>query len=201
MIDHHPRASGDPSEQEELGSCFRGNDELAKPVFGEGCRAELFSEEHRDALRAACAEDLEIWPIYANNFGPNGFDASIDRYTSNPANCTFVLFDGDELAGMSSFLGIDPVRQVLEIGGTYYRPHLRGTGFNRRVKDMMLARAFDCGIRRVEFRVDIRNRRSQAAMKKLGAVREGVLRADRITWTGHIRDTALFAILKGEWPV
>src|SRR5205823_2448247 len=83
-------------------------------------------------------------------------------------------------------LGIDESRQTLEIGGTYYRPHLRGTGFNRRVKDMMLARAFDCGIRRVEFRVDRRNARSQAAMKKLGAVREGVLRADRITWTGHV---------------
>ena len=65
----------------------------------------------------------------------------------------------------------------------------------------MLARAFDCGIRRVEFRVDRRNGRSQAAMKKLGAVREGVLRADRITWTGHVRDTVLFAILKDEWPV
>ena len=83
-----------------------------------------------------------------------GFDASIDFYTSNPRNRTFVLFEGDELAGMSSFLGIDETRQVLEIGGTYYRPHLRGTGFNRRVKDMMLKRAFDCGIRRIEFRID-----------------------------------------------
>ena len=46
-----------------------------------------------------------------------------------------------------------------------------------------------------------RNARSQAAMKKLGAVREGVLRADRITWTGHVRDTVLFAILKDEWPI
>ena len=92
-------------------------------------------------------------------------------------------------------------RQVLEIGGAYNRPHLRGTGFNRRVKGMRLARAFASGIRRVEFRVDLRNQRSQAAMKKLGAVREGVLRADRITWTGHVRDTVLFAILKDEWPV
>ena len=49
------------------------------------------------------------------------------------------------------------------------------------------------------FRVDRRNGRSQAAMKKLGAVREGVLRADRITWTGHVRDTVLFAILKDEY--
>jgi RimJ/RimL family protein N-acetyltransferase len=167
---------------------------------GDGCRAELFSEKFRDALKNACAEDPEIWQIYANNFGPGGFDDSIDRYTSNPNNRTFVLFEGDDLAGMSSYLGIDPNRQVLEIGGTYYRPKFRGTGFNRRAKEMMLRRAFDCGIRRVEFRVDIRNQRSQAAMKKLGAVREGVLRADRITWTGHVRDTVLFAILKEEWP-
>jgi RimJ/RimL family protein N-acetyltransferase len=168
-------------------------------MTGERCSAEPFSERYRERLKAACAQDGEIWEIYANNFGPQGFDESIERYTSNPHNRTFVLFDGDELAGMSSYLGIDDSRQTLEIGGTYYRPHLRGTGFNRRVKDMMLKRAFDCGIRRVEFRVDRRNARSQAAMKKLGAVREGVLRADRITWTGHVRDTVLFAILKDEY--
>ena len=169
-------------------------------MTGDGCSAELFAEHHRDALRAACAEDPEIWAIYANNFGPEGFDASIQHYVSNPKNRTFVLFDGDQLAGMSSFIGIDEARQVLEIGGTYYRPHLRGTGLNRRIKDMMLERAFGCGIRRVEFRVDARNARSQAAMAKLGATREGVLRADRITWTGHVRDTVLFSILRDEWP-
>ena len=173
---------------------------LAEPMTGDGCRAELYSDEHHDALKAACAEDRDIWQIYANNFGPDGFDQSIEFYTSSPRNCIFVLFDGDELAGMSSFLGIDDGRQVLEIGGTYYRPHLRGTGLNQRIKNMMIGRAFECGIRRVEFRVDLRNGRSQAAMKKLGAVREGVLRADRITWTGHVRDTVLFAILKDEWP-
>ena len=172
---------------------------LDAPMTGEACCAELFTEARREALKAACAEDGDIWQLYANNFGPDGFDASIDLYVDNPRNRTFVLFDGDELAGMSSFLGIDQGRGVLEIGGTYYRPHLRGTGFNRRVKAMMLERAFSSGFRRVEFRVDKRNGRSQAAMKKLGAVREGVMRADRITWTGHVRDTVLFAILKDEW--
>ena len=176
-------------------------DGLDAPMTGDGCRAELVTDKHLEALKAACAEDREIWAIYANNFGPDGFDESIALYRSSQRNRTFVLFEGDELAGMSSFLGIDEGRQCLEIGGTYYRPHLRGSGFNRRVKDMMLKRAFDSGIRRVEFRVDRRNERSQAAMKKLGAVREGVLRADRMTWTGHVRDTVLFAILKEEWPV
>ena len=44
-------------------------------MTGDGCRAELYSDEHHDALKAACAEDREIWQIYANNFGPDGFDA------------------------------------------------------------------------------------------------------------------------------
>ena len=175
-------------------------DGLAAPMTGDGCRAELFAEKHRDALRAACAEDDAVWDIYSINFGPPDFDTTIDAFSGSPINRTFVVFDGDEFAGMSSFISIDESRQCLEVGGTYYRPHLRGSGFNRRVKDMMLARAFECGFRRVEFRVDRRNARSQAAMKKLGAVREGVLRADRITWTGHLRDTVLFAILKDEWP-
>lgn len=174
---------------------------LAPPMTGEGCSAELFEERHRSALKAACAEDKDIWAIYSLNFGPDDFDRTIDDFAGRPTTRTFVLFDGNELAGMSSFLGIDESRQTLEIGATYYRPQLRGSGFNRRVKDMMLARAFDCGFRRVEFRVDARNQRSQKAMKKIGAVREGVLRADRITWNGHVRDTVLFAILSDEWPV
>ena len=60
-----------------------------EPMTGDGCRAELFSEKYRDALKAACAEDREIWDIYANNFGPDGFDASIDSYIQNPRNRTF----------------------------------------------------------------------------------------------------------------
>ena len=170
-------------------------------MIGDGCRAQPFDEKYRDVLRDACAEDREIWSIYSMNFGPEEFDQTIEALVSRPNTLVFVLFEGDELAGMSSYLGIDEGRKALEIGGTYYRPKFRGTGFNRRVKDMMLQRAFDSGIRRVEFRVDIRNARSQAAMKKLGAVREGVLRADRVTWTGHVRDTVLFAILKDEYPV
>lgn len=168
---------------------------------GEGCRAEPFAPSHRDALRCACAEDIGIWEMYGVSYAPDRFDETIDASSASPRNQVFVLFDGDELAGMSSFIGIDEARQTVEIGGTYYRPRFRGTGFNRRVKEMMLAHAFGCGFRRVEFRIDIRNARSQAAMKKLGAVREGVLRADRITWTGHVRDTVLFAILADEWPV
>ena len=100
---------------------------------------------------------------------------------------------------MSCFIGVDSQRGALEIGSTYYVPDMRGTGLNRIVKDLMIGRAIDCGFRRIEFKVDSRNARSQAAMAKLGAIREGVIRADRITWTGHVRDTVLFSILASEW--
>ena len=173
---------------------------LAAPMTGDGCRAEPMAEAHRAALKVACAEDPGIWAIYAIGFGPDEFDASFDKIMVLPW-VRFVLFDGDELVGMSCYLNIDASRQTLEIGSTFYRPSHCGSGFNARAKAMMLERAFDSGFRRVEFRVDKRNLRSQAAMTKLGAVREGVMRADRITWTGHVRDTVLFAILKDEWPV
>jgi RimJ/RimL family protein N-acetyltransferase len=173
---------------------------LAEPMAGENCRAEALSEAHRDLLREACAEDPDIWEIYYVSYAPEHFDASFDALLKRPW-VPFALYDGDGFVGMSCYLNIDESRQTLEIGSTYYRPSRRGTGFNRRCKEMMLRHAFERGYRRVEFRVDSRNARSQAAMKKLGAVREGVMRADRITWNGHVRDTVLFAILKDEWPV
>ena len=65
---------------------------------------------------------------------------------------------------------------------------------------LMLQFAFHNGVRRVELLTDLRNSRSQAAIAKLGAVREGVLRRDRITWTGHVRDSVLFSITDIDWP-
>ncbi len=172
---------------------------LGERMAGGDARLEPLAETHRVALKAACAEDREIWTIYSTSYGPDHFDANFDLMLAKSDWRSFALFSGGRLAGMSSYMGIDEERGVLEIGSTYYVPAMRGTGFNERIKDLMLARAFGCGFRRVEFRVDARNGRSQAALAKIGAVREGVLRADRITWTGHVRDTVLFSILASEW--
>ncbi len=174
---------------------------LTAPMAGDGCRADPLTEAHRDLLRAACAENPDLWHIYYVSYAPEHFDANFDALLGREGWLPFALFDGDAFVGMSCFLNIDDSRQTLEIGSTFYRPSFRATGFNARCKDMMLRHAFDRGYRRVEFRVDSRNARSQAAMKKLGAVREGVIRADRITWNGHVRDTVLFAILRDEWPL
>lgn len=172
---------------------------LGDPMADGDVRLAPLAEAHRAALKAACAQDLDIWPIYSTSYDPDHFDANFDAMRGKADWRSFALFKGDALVGMSSFMGVDMERMALEIGSTFYVPAMRGTGYNARVKDLMLTRAFACGFRRVEFRVDARNARSQAALAKIGAVREGVLRADRITWTGHVRDTVLFSILASEW--
>ncbi len=172
---------------------------LADAMQDGDLRLEPLAEEHREPLRAACAEDGEIWKIYATSYDPEHFDASFDLLLSRPNWAAFAIFLAERLVGMSCFISIEPDRGVLEIGNTYYVPEARGTGMNRRVKNLMVGRAVACGFRRIEFRVDSRNARSQAAMAKIGGVREGVIRAERITWTGHVRDTVLFSILADEW--
>jgi RimJ/RimL family protein N-acetyltransferase len=172
---------------------------LGAAMAGGDVRLEPLAETHREALKAACAEDAEIWPIYAISYDPDHFDASFGALLARPNGRGFAIFSGEHLCGMSCYIGIDTDRGVLEIGNTYYVPALRGSGLNRTVKDLMIRRAIDRGFRRIEFRVDSRNKRSQAAMAKLGALREGVIRAERITWTGHVRDTVLFSILADEW--
>lgn len=173
--------------------------DLGDPMARGEVRLEPMAEAHRAALKAACAEDLEVWPIYATSWDPEHFDETFDLVMSLKRWRRFAIFSGGELVGMSCYINVDPQRGALEIGNTYYAPAMRGTGFNRTVKDLMISRAIDCGFRRIEFKVDLRNLRSQAAMAKLGAVREGVIRADRVTWTGHVRDTVLFSILANEW--
>jgi RimJ/RimL family protein N-acetyltransferase len=88
----------------------------------------------------------------------------------------------------------------VEIGVTFLRPDVRASFVNPEAKMLMPGHAFDSGAGRVQFTVDVRNTRSQAAVAKLGAVREGVLRQDTRTWSGHIRDTVVFSILDSEWP-
>jgi len=174
-------------------------DPLGAPLGTDDILLEPLAEHHRANLKAACAKDPAIWPIYSVSYDPDHFDAQFDALLARPATYPFAILQAGRLVGMTAFLRHSPELQTVEIGNTYIIPFLRGTGFNARVKRLLLDRAFGCGIRRVEFRVDDRNERSKAAVRKLGATQDGLIRAERITWTGHVRDTALFSILASEW--
>jgi N-acetyltransferase len=104
------------------------------------------------------------------------------------------------MVGTTSFLNIKADRQLVEIGGTILLPDVRSGPVNPESKLLMLEHAFSSRARRVEFLTDLRNVRSQAALTKLGAVREGVLRRERITWTGHIRDSVMYSVTDMDWP-
>lgn len=160
---------------------------------------EKLDEAHREALRAVCAADADIWTIYSSSFDPGHFDKSFDALAGTGGRMAYAIFDGHRLVGMTAWLRPDWTAQTVEIGNSYIHPDLRGSGFNGRLKRLMIDHAFAVGIRRIEFRIDERNARSQAAVAKLGCTKEATLRSERITWTGHVRDTALWSILADEW--
>jgi len=157
------------------------------------------AEAHREGLRDACGEDEAIWEIYPVSYASDRFDAAFDALLGNAARLPFAILLDGAVAGMTAYINADGARGVIEIGNSYIVPRLRGTGLNGRVKRLMIDHAFAEGFRRIEFRVDQRNARSQAAVARLGAVREGVLRQERVTWTGHVRDTVLFGLLRDDW--
>lgn len=157
------------------------------------------AEAHREALRLVCAADADVWTIYSSSFYDSHFDASFAALIGGESRMPYAIFDGDRLVGMTAWLRPDWTAQTVEIGNSYIHPDARGTGFNRRFKRLMIDHAFAVGIRRIEFRIDERNKRSQAAVAKLGCTKEGVLRSERITWTGYLRDTGLWSLLASEW--
>lgn len=163
-------------------------------------RLEPLADRHIEPLRAACARDPDIWEIYPISMLGDHFDRAMEDFHATPHWVRFAVLHCNAVVGMTNFINPDPRNHVVEIGGTYIQPSARSTaGVNTAMKRLMIAHAFACGFERIEFRVDARNLRSQAAVRKLGAVHEGTLRRNRITWTGYVRDTCLFGLLKDEW--
>ena len=128
------------------------------------------------------------------------FDKAIRAFHDTTSWVRFAVINSetDTVVGMTNYINPDE-HGVVEIGGTYITPSVRGSGFNDVMKKLLIDHAFENGFRKVEFRVDTRNKRSMAAVLKLGAKQEGILRKNRITWTGYVRDTAVFGLLKEEW--
>jgi RimJ/RimL family protein N-acetyltransferase len=90
---------------------------------------------------------------------------------------------------------------VAEIGSTWYAPSVQGTGINLDCKRLLFAYAFEVwGVIRVTLKSDARNRRSIAAMEKVGVVFEGIRRAHVPAIDGTVRDSAYFSLLREEWP-
>lgn len=103
--------------------------------------------------------------------------------------------------GITSWLDPNETSKSVEVGMTCYAPEVQGTVVNPSAKRLLMGEAFEVwGARRVQYQVDNRNERSKAAVLKLGAKLEGVLRNHKTVSDGFVRDTAFFSIIDREWP-
>lgn len=165
---------------------------------------EPFKPELKDEIRTAVDCDPSAWSILLVNPMGTGFEEYWAANCGAPSTQRLPyairrLSDG-QVVGASTYFTARTNHGGVEIGATFLRPDVRASFVNPEAKMLMLEHAFNSGAVRVQFTVDARNERSQAAVVKLGAVKEGILRQDTRTWTGHIRDTVVFSILVSEWP-
>lgn len=157
--------------------------------------------DHRADMENLLKSDPDNWLLQTvSALGPH-FDNYWRMMTNAARRITLVALDpaSARMVGTSSFFDVAPEHKTLEIGYTWFRPECRGTFITAETKLLMLGQAFGSGALRVQFSVSAANTRSQAALLKLGASREGVLRRHKITWTGENRDTVLFSIVAEEW--
>jgi RimJ/RimL family protein N-acetyltransferase len=174
------------------------------PLEGRFVRLEPLHAALREELRAALDCDPETWSLMPVTAQGAAFEGWWQSALAAPAGVSLPyavrrLGDG-RIAGTTAYLTAMLAEDAVEIGSTFLHPAARGGAVNPEMKLLLLEHAFAAGAVRVQFKVDTRNRRSQAAVARLGAVREGVLRQDRRTWTGYLRDTVYFSILDREWP-
>lgn len=103
--------------------------------------------------------------------------------------------------GCTRYLDIQVAHRALEVGGTWYAVEHQRTVVNTECKLLVLSHAFEeLGANRVQFKTDVRNGRSQRALERIGAVREGTLREHLIMPDGHARSSVYYSILAREWP-
>lgn len=127
--------------------------------------------------------------------------ATDDRRTGRRYSLAVCIKPGRTIVGSSSFGNLSLGDGRLELGWTWLTAAHQGTGVNSRVKYLMLRYCFEqLKAHRVEFKTDAANLRSCAALKKIGARPEGILRAHTLMHDGRYRDTAYFSILAAEWP-
>lgn len=113
-----------------------------------------------------------------------------------------IHLESGRVAGATRYLNIMPNDRWLEVGGTWYGPEFQRTIVNTECKYLLLGHAFEkLGCVRVQIKTDSRNERSQKAIERIGAVKEGVLRNHMILPDGYVRDSVFYSILDSEWPL
>lgn len=175
-------------------------------LAGRTVRVEPLERRHAADLLQAAA-DPGIW-LYLPAPQPKtlsdmeAFIAAAERHAGDgEIPFAIIALAGGRAIGSTRYLEIRPPDRALEIGWTWYAREFQRTAANTECKYLLLRHAFEAlGALRMQFKTDARNLRSQRAIERLGAVKEGVLRKQRIMPDGYQRDAVYYSILADEWP-
>lgn len=136
-------------------------------------------------------EDLRAWVLELLALKKRGEDLPF----------AVIFKDSGRAIGVTRYLNIHRQDRNVEIGGTWYGPAYQRTAVNTECKYLLLRHAFETwGCLRVQFKSDRRNERSQRAIERLGAVKEGILRKHMLLSDGYVRDSVVYSIVDDEWP-
>ncbi len=161
----------------------------------------LAIDDH-DALIAAAAEG-DITELFFTNVSnlrdPQAYMAAIFKERDMGRAMPFAVVAGGKVVGMTRYLRMNAAHRRLEIGGTFYARSVQRSGVNTEAKLLLLTHAFEAlGCNVVQIRTDWFNKRSQIAIERLGAKRDGVLRNHQLI-DGRIRDLVVYSIIASEW--
>ena len=162
----------------------------------------LEDRHHADLIGAA--DDPDLWRYIPIDI-EKGFAGRLPWIIEEMAKgrqITFVVrrLSDNAVVGSTSYMAITQADAKVEIGSTWYVAGAQGGAVNPEAKYLLLSNAFAAGYNRVEFKTDAKNLRSRAALRKLGAKEEGILRGHMWMPQGYFRDSAYFSILAAEWP-
>lgn len=173
---------------------------------GRHVRLEPLNASHLCGLAAAIA-DGALWTIretlvpHADELG--SFLQQAEAASSAGRELAFATIDvaSGQVAGSTRFRCIEAQHRRAEIGFTFLGARWQRTALNSEAKFLMLEHGFErCGLNRIELLTDARNTRSRAAIVRLGASEEGVLRSHMVMRDGHVRDTVVYSVVAAEWP-
>jgi RimJ/RimL family protein N-acetyltransferase len=180
-----------------------------KPVVltGQHVRLEPLTEEHVPGL-AQIGVGQTFWDfmLYGNINTVDDMRNWVQDILGRAEKGTDLPFVAIHLAsgrvaGATRYLNIMPRDRGLEIGGTWYGSEFQRTALNTECKYLLLRHAFETlGCIRVQLKTDLRNERSQKAIERIGAVKEGILRNHMILPDGRYRHSVFYSILDTEWP-
>ena len=160
---------------------------------------------HAPAL-AEAARAGELWRLwYTSVAAPEQMDAEIERrlgLLGTGSMLPFTVLDAAGTpSGMTTYMHIDSAHKRVEIGSTWYAHRVQGTALNTEAKLLLLTHAFETlGCIAVEFRTHFFNQQSRAAILRLGARLDGILRNHSRAANGTLRDTCVYSIIESEWP-